>query len=74
MGLFKRALEDAKPEIEAMKQSAAAQMRRNTTASYGASIDETLDGDLHPEVKKILLGSLVEDRDSELERIRKRHE
>ncbi|GEM_PF-6346894 len=75
MGIIKKVRKSIKPEIEATKRSVAAQMQRSATASYNASIDETLDADdLDPRVKDLLLGSLVETRDSELERIRKRYQ
>lgn len=71
MGIIKKALQDVKPEIKVMKRSVAARTRRHATEAYGAAIDETLDADLHPAVKEALLDSLVQDRDNELERIRK---
>lgn len=72
MGIFKKAMEAAQPELDAMKQAAAKQAHHDVVSTYGAGIDQTLDADLLPEVRELLLKSQVETRDSELKRAQER--
>lgn len=72
MGIFKKAMEATQPERDAMKQAAAEQAHHDVVATYGAAIDQTLDADLLPEVKELLLRSHVDTRASELNRAEER--